>query len=201
MSVYSGKCDFYDVFVAIRCDGDEEKVKEKLKSLKLYVYGKDGREHRVKSETIKDIAKYFPYLNSIGGSDGEKQTIILSSDSFIDQEERETIEWKASYILKYWRKCKRKKIPFTVQECKDALWFSDDKNLTEMIRRVEKNGDKADFSDIHFSLWEWNRRRWFEAMVELGWSEQEAYNWCFKGIFDPPEVVEKRLGRPLKENQ
>ena len=198
MSVYSGKCDFYDEFVAIRCDEDEEKVKEKLKSLKLYVYGKDGREHRVKSETIKDIAKYFPYLNHpIGG----KQIMILSSDSFIDQEERETIEWKASYILKYWRKCKRKKIPFTVQGCKDALWFSDDENFTEMIRRVEKNGDKADFSDIHFSLWEWNRRRWFEAMVELGWSEQEAYNWCFKGMFDPPEVVEKRLGRPLKENQ
>lgn len=201
MSIYSGKCDFYDVFVAIRCNGDEEKIKEKLKSLELYVYGGDGRGHRVKSETIKDIAKYFPYLDSIRVSNGEKQVIILSSDSFIDQEEEETKNWKGNYILKYWRKCKRKKIPFTVQGCKDALWFSDDENFTEMIRRVEKDGDKADFSDIHFSLWEWNRRRWFEVMVELGWSEREAYDWCFKGIFDPPEVVEKRLGRPLKENQ
>ena len=200
MSVYSGKCDFYDCFVAIRCDGAEGKINEQIKTLKLYVYGEDGRPHRVKSDTLKDISKYFPYLTSTRISNKESFVCYLSSDSFIDQEEQKSIQWKANYILKYWRKCKRNKIPFTVQGCKDSLWFRDDENLTEMIRRVEKDGNKADFSDIHFSLWEWNRRSWFEVMVELGWSEIEAYQWCFKGLFDPPEVVEKRLGRPLKED-
>ena len=200
MSVYSGKCDFYDGFVAIRCDGDEEKVKEKLKTLTLYIRGKDGRDHLVKSDTLRDIAKYFPYLEGMMVSDSDGMKCWLSSDSFIDQEERDSRNWKADYIFKYWRKCKRKKIPFTEEGCKKELWFSDSKELDEMIHRVAVDGDKANFDDIHFSLWEYNRRRWFEAMVDLGWSEQEAYDWCFKGFFDPPEVEEKRLGRQVKKD-
>ena len=200
MSIYSGKCDFYDGFVAIRCDGDEQKIKEKLKKLTLYIRGKDGRDHLVKSDTLKDISKYFPYLESMVITDGDTIVCYLSSDSFIDREERENREWKASYILQYWRKCKRNKIPFTEQGCKQSLWFSDSEEVDEMIHRVAVYGKNAKFDDIHFPLWEWNRRRWFEAMVELGWSEQEAYDWCFKGLFDPPEVEEKRLGRRVKKD-
>ena len=198
MSIYSGKCDFYDGFVAIRCDGDEQKIKEKLKKLTLYVRGKDGRDHLVKSDTLKDISKYFPYLESMVITDGDTMACHLSSDSFIDQEERESRNLYANRILRYWKKCKRKKIPFIEEDCKKELWFPDNKELEEMIHRVALNGKNAEFEDIHFPSWEWNRRRWFEAMVELGWSEQEAYNWCFKGLFDPPEVEEKRLGRQVK---
>ena len=65
MSQLCGKCDFYDGFVDIDSDGDEERVKEKLKKLKLNIYGMDGRPHRVKSDTIKDIAKYWRPLSYI----------------------------------------------------------------------------------------------------------------------------------------
>ena len=90
MSIFSGKCDFYDHFCMIGNDGDEEKIKEKLKSLTLYVYGKDGRHHLVKSDTIKDIAKYYPYLVSTGCCSKEHgEYINLSADCYIDREERE----------------------------------------------------------------------------------------------------------------
>lgn len=201
MSEFSGKCDFYDGFVAIGSDGNEEKLLENLKKLNLYVYGKDGREHMVKSDTIKDIAKYYPYLTRItcfDKDDGYK--IYLASDSFIDEEEKEHLNWYIENVLKYWRKCKRKKKPFVVDECVEELkWMRED--LIQVIaERVAKDGDKAEFEDIHLPMHEYYRKRWFEELVRLGYSELKAYNWCFKGFFDSEEVVIKRLGRPLNEN-
>lgn len=198
MSRFCGKCDFYDGFVAIGSDGDEEKVKENLKKLKLNIYGIDGRPHRVKSNTIKDIAKYYPYLEAIKAYNKENgYNIILSSDSFIDQEEKERIGWYIRDVYKYYRKCKREKKPFIVEECVKAISFMSADIVTIVAERVAKDGNKAEFDDIHLSLHEYYRRQWFEELVRLGYSEYEAYNWCFKGIFDDKETVMKRLGRPL----
>ena len=197
MSQFCGKCDFYDSFVAIGGD-DEEKVIENLKKLRLYVYGKDGRDHLVKSDTIKDIAKYYPYLESVAAYNKETgYNIHLRSDSFIDQEEREHIGWYVRDVLKYWRKCKRNKKPFIVDECIKSLHWMNDDILRTVAERVAKDGDKAEFDDIHNSLHEYYRRRWFEELVRLGYTEFEAYNWCFKGLFDDDKTVMKRLGRPL----
>ena len=199
MSIFCGKCDFYDGFVAIRCDGDETKVSEELKKLELFIRGKDGRTHRVKSDTIKDIAKYYPYLECIMTGNKEKTTIILTSDSFIDQEEEEHVGWYIRDVYKYWRKCKRNKKPFVVDECIESLYWMNDDILRTVAERVAKDGNKAEFDDIHLSLHEYYRRRWFGELVRLGYTELEAYNWCFKGFFNPEEIVIKRLGRPLND--
>lgn len=198
MSRFCGKCDFYDSFVMIGSDGKHGKLEENLKRLKLHVYGKDGRDHRVKSDTIKDIAKYYPYLESVMCFDKENgYNIYLQSDSFIDQEEREHIEWYIRDVLKYWRKCKRNKKPFIVDECIESLHWMNDNILRTVAERVAKDGDKAEFDDIHDSLHEYYRREWFKELVRVGYTEFEAYNWCFKGLFDDEETVIKRLGRPL----
>lgn len=200
MSQFCGKCDFYDSFVMIGSDGKHGKLEENLKRLKLYVYGKDGRDHRVKSDTIKDIVKYYPYLESVACYSKESgYNIHLQSDSFIDQEEREHIGWYVRDVLKYWRKCKRNKKPFIVDECIESLHWMNDDILRTVAERVAENGDKAEFNDIHYSLHEYYRRRWFEELVRVGYTEYEAYNWCFKGLFDDKETVIKRLGRPLND--
>lgn len=195
MSIFSGKCDFYDSFVDIGADGDEKKLEEELKKLKLYICGDDGRNHRIKSDTIKDIAKYYPYLQSIACYNKEDgYNIYLSSDSFIDQEEREYMEWRIEYVLKYWRKCKRNKVPFVVDECVESLRWMNNNNLRTIAELVAKDGNKANFKGLHDSLHEHYRRRWYEELVRLGYTEREAYNWCFKGMFDNEETMNKRLG-------
>lgn len=199
MSMFSGKCDFYDSFCMIGGDGDEEKINEQLKKLNLFVHGKDGRDHRVKTETIKDIAKYYPYLEAIGIYDGETgYRIFLSSDSFIDQEEREHRNYMIEDVQKYWRKCKRKKEKFDPDKCAEELWWDDKETLKEIATRITQDGNNAEFDDMHFPLWEHYRRRWFEELVRLGYTEYEAYNWCFKGLFDSEEIQIKRLGRAVK---
>lgn len=200
MSQFSGKCDFYDCFVAIHSDGDENKVEENLKRLDLYIYGKDGRAHKVVSNTIKDIAKYYPYLELIQSYSKETgYNVYLSSDSFIDQEEREHIGWYVEYVFKYWRKCKRNKKPFVAEECMKELSWLRDEYLRDIAERVEKSGTKAEFDDIHDDLHEYYRRKWFEELVRLGYTETEAYDWCFKGFFTDEETIIKRLGRSINE--
>lgn len=195
MSEFSGKCDFYDVFVDIGADGDEKKIEENLKKLKLYVIGKDGRDHRVKSDTIQDIAKYYPYLEfcSFGDSDGNR-VIVLSSDSFIDKEERQHKQWYIDDVFKYKRKCKRNKQPFTADGFfGEYTWRTKSETLIEIVNRVIDKGDKAEFDDIHLPMWEYFRKRWYEELIRLGYSEYEAYSWCFKGIYDSKETMNKRL--------
>ena len=202
MSQFSGKCDFYDSFVEIHGDGDIKKVEENLKKLNLYIHGRDGRDHKVKSDTIKDIVKYYPYLISIGCYGREDGwTTVLASDSFIDQEEREHIGYKIDDVMRYWRKCKRGKKDFVPEECVERLHWMDKDMIEEIAYRIKTYGNKAEFDDLHDSMHEYFRRRWFEEMVKVGYTELEAYNWCFKGLLDPEEIVIKRLGRPLNKGE
>lgn len=200
MSKFCGKCDFYDSFVSIHGDDDEAKVMENLEKLNLYVYGKDGRKHRVKSDTIKDIAKYYPYLETVMCSSKEGyMTVILASDSFIDQEENQHLDWYIQSVFKYWRKCKRGKKAFVVDECAQALHWTYSDIIRSIAERVAKDGNKANFEDIHLPMHEYYRRQWFEELVRLGYTEDQAYNWCFKGFFTDEETIIKRLGRPLNK--
>ena len=200
MSKFCGKCDFYDSFIAIRCKGDEKQVEENLKKLRLFIYGRDGRTHRLKSDTIKDIAKYYPFIEAVmcGECDGSS-TIILSSDSFIDQEERQHLGFYIKDIERYYNRCKRKKDSFVVDECvKEFSYWSNSELYRTIAERFAKNGKKAKFDDIHLPLQEHYRREWFDELVRVGYTEYEAYDWAFNGMFDSLELVKKRLGRPLK---
>lgn len=196
MSVFSGKCDVYDHFAM----GDNPE--EEIKNTNIYIWGNDNRRHLLRVDTIKDLAKYYPYLIACGTWADGKGIIELSSRSFIDREEEEHISWQIKDVLKYWRKCKRNKIPFDEEECYRTVnyWRDNDAALKEIISRVAKDGDKATFKGIHKPMWEHYRKAWFEELVSLGYGEFEAFCWCFNEFFPKPEVVEKRLGRKLESN-
>ena len=195
MSIFSGKCDFYDSVVAIHCDGDTSKLSEFLANIDVYITGRDRRYHKVEVYDEKTACKYYPYLTSIVGlhSDGHAN-IYLASDSFIDQEEREFLNWKINAVLKYWKKCKRKKIPFNVEECVSVYSWNDTTMFRKIAERVIKHGNKAEFDDLHDPMHERFRREWYKEMIRVGWSEAEAYAWCFKGCFVSPEEKAIRLG-------
>ena len=201
MSQFSGKCDFYDTFIEIAFKGDENQIEENIKRLKLHIYGADDRVHRIQVDTIKDLVKYYPYISAT--HTGSKEGDIyyeLSSDSFIDEEEAESKEWKINDLMKYWHKCKRKKIPFTVDGCmKEFKWWYDKEGLRKMAELIVADGDKANFDNVHFSLWEGYRKKWFEEMVRVGYTEREAFCWVYKCIFPTPAQVVERLGRTLQE--
>ena len=198
MSRFCGKCDLYDSLIMIQSDNDDEKLAEILKNLQLFVRGKDGRNHLVKSDTKKDIAKYYPYLTAIAAHSKNYHNIVLSSDSFIDQEEEERKQWIVRDILRYWNKHKK---DYDEDDCLGSLCiWSDGEQYRIFAHYVGIYGDKADFSDIHLPLWEYYRLEWFKELCKLGYTEREAYDWVYKGMFDSPERIRKRIGRDLKND-
>ena len=202
MSIFSGKCDFFDSFCMIAGEGNEDLIKKNLKKTTIYIIGDGNREHKIRCDTIKDIAMYYPYIPAI--SHGNKEfgyVYVLGSRPYIDRCEDESKQLRINPVMRYWRKCKRKKIPYTAEECiKDIAWKNDE-ILIEVAKRVEKDGDKADFRDIHTWMCEYYRREWFKELVRVGYAERQAYDWAFDSIYDKPEVVKKRLGEELYKEE
>lgn len=200
MSMFSGKCDFYDGVIAIHCDGDTSKLEEFLSRTTIRMRGADGREHVVSVKNEKDAALYYPYLEAIAAFNiGKGNSIILSSQSFIDSEEREFMGWYIEDVLRYWRKCKREKKPFDVDECVSAVGYNwrNTYILKAVAEKVAKDGAKAKFDDIHTPMHEHYRRKWFEELVRVGHPEWFAFNWAFNEFFPSDETIEKRLGRKI----
>ena len=202
MSQFSGKCDFCDT---LWIHGKDEKgIEEFLKNTVIKVRTKDGRAHTCRVNTIKDAIKYLPYTTTIAFFSQGRGVIILSGTSYIDEEEQEHLQYDIDRVLKYWRKCKRNKIKFDETDCYNETYWrcgQEDKALIEIISRVAKDGEKATFEGIHRPMWERYRREWFEEMVRYGYSENEAFCWCFNEFYPKAEVVEKRLGRKLNEEE
>ena len=198
--MFSGKCDFYDGVIAIHCDGDTSKLEEFLSRTTIRMRGADGREHVVSVKNEKDAALYYPYLEAIAAFNiGKGNTIVLSSQSFIDSEEREVMGWYIEDVLRYWRKCKREKKTFDVDECVSAVGYNwrNTYILEAVAEKVAKDGAKAKFDDIHTPIHERYRREWFEELVRVGHPEWFAFNWAFNEFFPSDETIEKRLGRKI----
>lgn len=181
MSEFSGKCDLYDTVEMIGCDNDETKIEDYLKNTTFYMYIND-RKVKLKIDSRKELALYYPYLVSSMASSNDKRTIFLSSDSFIDQEEQERLQINLEYILKIYRKYKREKKDFDTKEVLEQLsnpWKAPDYEV-ELLNRVAEHGMKANIEGLHTSMHEYYRGRWYKRLIELGWPEDEAFCWVYK---------------------
>ena len=58
------------------------------------------------------------------------------------------------------------------------------------------DGTKAEFDDIHYSMWENNRRRWMDELIRLGMDEDKAFQWCFKEWFTE-DAKQKRFNKTV----
>lgn len=199
MSIFSGKCDFCDHLWIY--GNSEEEIEELLQKTKAYIHGKDGRNHQIKMDCMKDAVKYYPYIIGIGSFSKERHYIELSSESFIDSEEKEHLQWDIDDVKAYWRRCKRNKTEFDEDACYQKLKWRNDDYLKEIISRIARDGNKATFDDIHKPLWEHYRREWYEEMLRYGYSQREAFAWCFneQKFWIDNEVMKKRLGEYYEE--
>ena len=185
MSEFSGKCDF--------CDHVWDKDDDYFARSDFYVYTK-GREHKLEINNKHDAIKYYPFLIGFGGFEKDRANIHISSDSFIDVEERERLKSNLAYVLRYWRRCKRKKVRFDKNEAlKEVSFIAIQDYEREIVERVAKYGDKAVLDDIHIPMHEYYRKRWYEHMVENGYPEKEAFCWIYKVWYVSDEVMKMRL--------
>ena len=126
---------------------------------------------KVEYSSIKDLIPYYPYLVSIAccdNTDARNSVVCLTSESFVDREERETLEFRLKEILKIYNHCKRKKTEFNVDNVVEQVcWMGWNKTaITELANRVKEKGKKATIEGIHLTMHERYREELVREMVK-----------------------------------
>lgn len=172
MSLYSGKCDVFDHF------GDYDD--EKLSQCDIYA---DDNLVPLRINNQHDLAPYYPYI--VVFSSGKD--VYLSHESYVDTEERRCIKWRLEDIQKYYRKCKRNKIPYSIEEAiRQLCIFTQTEIDIKIAEIVGERGDKVTAEDlieeygIRCKMQEYYRKQLLDTMIELGWDERKARYWIWK---------------------
>lgn len=122
---------------------------------------------------MKDLIPYYPHIIGFAAcdnTDSHKSVVCLSSESFVDREEREILEWKLKNILRIYNRCKRKKIEFDIDEViKEICWNGwNEEVYRELAERVKERGKKATIDGIHLRMHEKYRQDLVNEMLKNG---------------------------------
>lgn len=190
MSKFSGKCDFADS-IWMSAETDEEAF-AKFNGTRLYVWQplpdgvdlmkelKDGVNvpetyyKKVEYSSIKDLVPYYPHLVSMACYNNKtprSSVVILSPESYIDSKERDNLEWYLKDLLKIYRRCKRKKVEFNVDDAvKEVCWNDyNKKEIIELANRVKERGKRASIDGIHLPFNEkYYRQELVNEMLKYG---------------------------------
>lgn len=191
MSIYN-KSDFMDF-----CEMHHT-PEEVVRKYKIYAY--DNIIPLAINEP-KDLIPYYPYLTSIITSNKNGGHVCLSERSYVDVAEEERLNSEIDSMKKYYRKCKRKKSEYTIEDAvknfygeygmKSAAEYD-----IELARRVMECGNKADIKDIHIPYFDSCRDKLYELMIENGWDKDIAYIW----VYGTKRFIEKNKQKCQKEN-
>ena len=153
-------------------------VEKILSKYQIYLYNSIVP---LKMESKRELLPFYPYLIGMMYSNREEGGVIrLSSESYIDTQEKEWLGWTLRDAQKYWRQCKRKKIPFDVDECLKKISFFEPRDYDrQIVEQVKEFGKKATIDGIHTQYHDRCREKLYEDMIASGWEDSAAYPWCF----------------------
>lgn len=160
MSKFSGKCDLYD---HIEIVNDENRI------LHTVYYVGNSNDTPIEVHELKDLIPYYPYVISMAGYSEERSVVRLTSKSYVDYEEEDILNFYLKQVKKYERKCKKKHIPFEVEDAVKVLGsicFGDTiRILAERVKNEEKN---ATIEGIHLASHEFYRKELVKEMEKNG---------------------------------
>ena len=145
-------------------------LEELQNNVKIYV-GYDNPEP-LHIEKMEDLIPFYPHIiGSASYNNVERRAVIyLSSESWVDIEERNCLEWRLKDLLRIYNRCKRKKIEFNVDEAvKEVTWNGwNEEPYRELANRVKEKGKKATIDGIHLRMHERYRQELVDEMLRNG---------------------------------
>lgn len=165
MGRFSGKCDFEDM-----CE--IHNVDNILKS-NVYI---DWNIIPLKFETEKDLIPYYPYIVSLSSTTNGVGEIRLTTESYVDRQERESLEFYTKECQRYMNKCKRKK------EIINLDYFNNQYNKNtyrEILIRLMDKTKEFNLDGIYLPMAERYRKELYNEMVKNSWDENRSKQWCF----------------------
>lgn len=174
MSMFSGKCDFADT---VSIHGADEILRSKI-------YYKDCIVP-LRIDTEKDLVPFYPFIVKCAIHSNGEGSIWLSDESFIDSQEKERLGWYKRDLVKIWRRCKRKKETFVPRDAAEKIcgWLTPSKEkedvVVELANRIAKDGERASIDGLRLPLAEVDRRRWYDEMIRVGYTQFQAVEWIW----------------------
>lgn len=189
MSKYSGKADFC-IHLWIGANTEEEAF-DKFNGTKLYMIQPlpddfncekaleekinipETYYKKIEYSSIEDLIPYYPYLIGFAAcdnTDSHNSIVCISSESWVDREERESLEFRLKELLRIYNRCKRKKAEFDVEEAiKEVCWNGWNEDIyRELANRVKLFGKKATIDGIHLKMHEIYRKELVDEMIRHG---------------------------------
>jgi len=165
MSLYSGKCDFCDM-----CD--IHNVDNILKS-NVYI---GWNIIPLKFESEKDLIPYYPYIVGSSATTNGVGEIRLSTESYVDRRERESLEFYTKECQRYVNKCKRKKEIINIEHFDNQYYRDVYRKI--LIRLVDKTKEFT-LDGIYLPMAEHYREELYREMLKNDYSEYDSKKWCF----------------------
>ena len=183
MSKYCGKCDLWDSLVMIREVNDETTDWDKIKIYQINddsCFDEDGW-HNVELldiKCLKDLLPYAAYIVGMAFGNGDKYTAYIGTESYVQEMERERIEWAIRDVKRVYDKCKREGKEFDISMLKDDIWSSTSLH-TEIAKRMAEHPTSFKIDDLKILICEYYKASLYDDMIKEGYSENEAYEWCY----------------------
>lgn len=164
MSKWSGKCDFADSL-----EIHNYTLEDFQNKVTIYIGNSTEPLH---IEKMEDLIPYYPHLISMAWYNNlkGKSVIHLTSESYVDIEERDILEFRLKCLLKIYNRCKRKKIEFNVDEAIKDITLNgwNEEPYRELANRVKEKGKKATIDGIHLKMHDYYRQELVNEMLKNG---------------------------------
>ena len=168
ISKYSGKCDFKDMCEIHNIDN----------ILKSNVYI-SWNIIPLKFESEKDLIPYYPYIVGFSTTINGIGEIRLSTESYVDRSERESLEFYTKECQRYVNKCKRKKEEVNLDHF-DTMYNQYNKDIyKEILTRLVDKSKEFTLDGIYLTMAEYYRKELYDEMVKNEWESNKAKLWCF----------------------
>lgn len=167
MSKYSGKCDVYDCL--------SDRTDDYLQASTIYI-----GDTKLDIKCQRDLLPYYPFLVSCACTSQGKSTIYMTRMSYVDSHEREMLTFYMETAKRYYRRCKRKKVSFDVEEVIPQMTFCPQNVHREIAERVRDNGNKATIEGLSLDgITNHYRKLLMDDMVAAGYEEDYSRNWVY----------------------
>lgn len=139
-------------------------------------------------DSYKDLIPYFPCVPSVETHSNGEYRIWLSGKPWYRIEEEYVLRVYLRDLTTCYNKLKREKrlsLETLIEMYSEKFsWMISNKKelIAELANRlIEAKGkkDKVDISDLYLPSGDWFRKRLYEEMINNGWKESVAYNWCY----------------------
>ena len=165
ISKYSGKCDFKDMCEIHNIDN----------ILKSNVYI-GWNIIPLKFESEKDLIPYYPYIVALSATTNGVGEIRLSTESYVDRSERESLELYTKECQRYVNKCKRKKEEINLDHFNNEYYKDIYK---EILTRLIDKSKEFTLDGIYLPMAEYYRKELYNEMVKNDYEINRAKLWCF----------------------